>query len=418
MEKNGKRIQNLLCGAKKAALLFLALILLAPQLSLAACAAMQNSFEGYTAEAGTMLENFGSFAIFYPEESRAGTAAVIHRLTVPADLYYTDILELGFSVISDNAADRHDVPVTVHLYFTDGTVAEFSAASVSDGTGRMVMDLTNVTGTMQLSSVRILAELKENAYLRVTPITVEKQTSGDFAERFLCGEFTAYRGSVALSDDKLSLALNFYGSAGYAEGTVAAKLENARVNALRFAVMSVSRACKLNVYYSYEEAGEFSEENKASVELERSDSPKTYTVAVKDAENVKRIRISTDATGLTTVTLGSLLAVSAYADSTEYVGKLESCVRTEIDIVLRGTIPTAEVAKHRESVLAVYALPHDRDIISAEDTPIKTASISAKFEIKLPTANDTDTLKYLVVLTDADGNLVDTTNAFLTLPSF
>ena len=406
MARKGTGIRILLCGEKIAALLFLALFMLVQHLPVTVSAAMDNSLSGYAAEGGTVLENGGSYAVFYPEESRGGPAAVINRLPVPIDLYYTDILELSYSVIADSETDRGSVPVTVHLYFTDGTVAEFSSASGSDGTGRLVMDLSRVAGTMQLSTVRIFATLAPEAHLRITPITVEKETSGEFAERFLCGEFTAYRGSASLSADEMSLSLNFYGSAGYVEGTVSAKLENASINALRFAVLSASRSCKLNIYYSYDETGEFSEENKVSIQLERSDTQKAYTAAIKDADRVKRLRISPDATGLTTVTLTSLLAVSAYADSTEYLGDVSSCTYANGEIVLRGTIPTATVALHRDAQIAIFALPYDRETVSAEDIPLKSASISARFEIKVPSAGNNAATKYLAALINEDGTVL------------
>ncbi|MBQ2732572.1 MAG: hypothetical protein IJF74_00285 [Clostridia bacterium] len=229
--------------------------------------------------------------------------------------------------------------------------------------------------------------------------------ASDFAERFLCTEYKTQRGSAALSDDKKSMRLNFYGVGSYLEGTVASSALGESVNALRFTVLSCTRSAQMTVSYSYTEHGEFVSDNSISLQLERSEDVKVYTVSLPDASKVKRIRFTCEQASLTSLTLSSLLAVSAYADSTVYAGKIDSCILNGSTVSLKGTIPTATVAARRGDTLALYVLEHGNDTVSAE--PAKTAPISAKFEIKIPfTEDDISGVKYFVCLLDADGGSV------------
>ena len=264
-------------GAKRTVLLFLALLTVFSVLSPAVHALETDSLRELKAETGTVVENGGSYALIYNEQTAAGTAAAIRSYPVPLDLYYADVLEMEFTVFTDSPSSPKRATVSATLYFTDGVIAEFSAESGGDGLGRLIMPLDGVAGTMQLSDVRIAAELPEGGAVRILPITVEKETSASFAERFLCREFSAYRGSVSLANDGRSLQMNFYGSAGYVEGEVAEKLENTGVNALRLTLLSSSRSMSLTVYYSYGD-GVYSEENCVSVDIERSDEPAAYLI--------------------------------------------------------------------------------------------------------------------------------------------
>ncbi len=227
----------------------------------------------------------------------------------------------------------------------------------------------------------------------------------DFAERFLCTEYKTERGSAALSQDGKSIRINFYGTGSYIEGTVTSSAIGENVNALRFTVHSCTRAAQMTVSYSYTESGDFDSENSLSIQFERSDSVKIYTVSLPNASEVKRIRLTCEQASLTSFTLTSLLAVSAYADSTDYAGKIESCTVSGSTVSIKGTIPTSTVAARRNNILAVYVLDHEK--ITAQAMPVKTAPISAKFEIKVPIADgDISGTKYLVCLLDGAGGWV------------
>lgn len=391
-------------GAKRTVLLFLALLTVFSVLSPAVHALETDSLRELKAETGTVVENGGSYALIYNEQTASGTAAAIRSYPVPLDLYYADVLEMEFTVFTDSPSSPKRATVSATLYFTDGVIAEFSAESGGDGLGRLIMPLEGVTGTMQLSDVRIAAELPEGGAVRILPITVEKETSASFAKRFLCREFSAYRGSVSLASDGSSLQMNFYGSAGYVEGEVAEKLENTGVNALRLTLLSSSRSMSLTVYYSYGD-GVYSEENCVSVDIERSDEPAAYLIPLPEADRVKRLRIMPEATGLTNLTVSSLLAVSAYADGTEYLGEVEKCVLSADgnSVTLRGKIPTPTVALHRDSLIAVYAVNGEGRL---SDAPIKTAPISARFEVNAPAAEgDIGKTKYYLCLVTETGEI-------------
>lgn len=226
----------------------------------------------------------------------------------------------------------------------------------------------------------------------------------DFAERFLCTEYKTERGSAAIADDGKSIRLNFYGSGSYLEGRVTSSAIGENVNALRFTVHSCTRTAQMTVSYSYSDEQDFVEENTISVQFERNDAVKVYTVSLPSASSVKRIRLTCEQASLTSFTLTSLLAVSAYADSTDYAGSIEDCTVNGSTVSIRGTIPTATVAKRRDDVLAVYVLDHNTDIPS--EAPVKTAPISAKFEIKIPASADISGTKYLVCLLDGEGAAV------------
>ncbi len=227
----------------------------------------------------------------------------------------------------------------------------------------------------------------------------------DFAERFLCTEFKTERGSAALAGDAKSIRINFYGAGSYIEGPVTSSALGENVNALRFTVHSCTRAAQMKISYSYTEDGAFDEKNSINVQLERTDSVKVYTVSLPRASELKRIRLTSEQSSLTSLTLTSLLAVSAYADSTEYAGKIESCTVNGTTVSIKGTIPTATVAARRSDMLAVYVLEHGKT--EAETMPVKTAPISAKFEIKVPVAEgDISGSKYLVCLLDGEGGSV------------
>ncbi len=227
----------------------------------------------------------------------------------------------------------------------------------------------------------------------------------DFAERFLCTEYKTERGSAVLSDDSKSIRINFYGAGSYIEGTVTSSALGESVNALRFTVLSCSRSAQMTVSYSCTEDGDFDSENSLNLQLERADSVKVYTVSLPSASEVKRVRLTCEQASLTSLTLSSLLAVSAYADSTDYAGKIESCTVIGSTISIKGTIPTATVAARRDDMLAVYVLEHGND--TAKEMPVKTAPISAKFEIKIPLSDgDISGTKYLVCLLDGEGGSV------------
>lgn len=227
----------------------------------------------------------------------------------------------------------------------------------------------------------------------------------DFAERFLCTEYKTERCSAALADDAKSIRISFYGAGAYIEGTVASSALSESVNALRFTVHTCTRAAQMQVSYSYSDEGGFDEENTVRLQLERSEEAKVYTVSLPNASEVRQIRLSCDQASLTSLTLTSLLAVSAYADSTDYAGKIDSCTVNGSTVSIKGTIPTATVAARRNDMLAVYVLDHEK--ITAQMMPAKTAPISAKFEIKLSLPDgDISGTKYHVCLLNEQGGTV------------
>jgi len=261
---------------------------------------------------------------------------------------------------------------------------------------------------MQLSAVIIEANLPANAWCYVYAPQITKETSAAFAERFFSDDFYSFRGSARAVSGGTELALNFYGADSYIEGNTAAKLGNANTNALRFAVTYSNRSAPLIIQYCYSIEEEYTEKNSVTLQIEKSDDQRSYTAAVPNAENVKKIRLSTGTTGLTTIRISSLLAVSAYADSTEYAGRINSCVikTAEKAAVIRGSVNTDNVVKHRDSVISVYILPHDRDSATGNsDTPIKTVPISTRFEIKIPLSfiDDLAGEKLYLTITNADG---------------
>ena len=235
-----------------------------------------------------------------------------------------------------------------------------------------------------------------------SPAYAAEAETTDFAERFLCIEFMTDRCSASLAEDAKSIRISFYGADSYIEGTVASSALGENVNALRFTVLSCTRTAQMTVCYSYAEDGGFDAENSIPLQLERSDTAKVYTVSLPNASEVKSIRLISEQTSLTSLTLGSLLAVSAYADSTDYAGKIESCTVNGSTVSIKGTIPTPTVAARRNDVLAVYVLDHEKT--TAQMMPAKTAPISAKFEIKLHLSDgDISGTKYLVCLLDEQG---------------
>lgn len=235
-------------------------------------------------------------------------------------------------------------------------------------------------------------------------VYAEETSTTDFAERFLCTEYKTSRGSAALAEDGKSIRLNFYGTGSYIEGTVTSSALGETVNALRFTVLSCTRSAQMSITYGYGNEGELDTESTCTIQLERSETPKVYTVSLPNASELKHIRLTSEQASLTSLTLSSLLAVSAYADNTYYAGKLDSCTLNGSTVSLKGTIPTATVAARRGDMLAVYVLAHDEDFIGEDALPVKTASLSAKFEIKVTRAEgDISGTKYLVCLIDEGG---------------
>ncbi|MBQ1934818.1 MAG: hypothetical protein II370_07465, partial [Clostridia bacterium] len=235
-------------------------------------------------------------------------------------------------------------------------------------------------------------------------VYAEETSTTDFAERFLCTEYKTSRGSAALAEDGKSIRLNFYGTGSYIEGTVTSSALGETVNALRFTVLSCTRSAQMSITYGYGNEGELDTESTCTIQLERSEAPKVYTVSLPNASELKHIRLTSEQASLTSLTLSSLLAVSAYADNTYYAGKLDSCTLNGSTVSLKGTIPTATVAARRGDMLAVYVLAHDEDFIGEDALPVKTASLSAKFEIKVTRAEgDISGTKYLVCLIDEGG---------------
>ena len=258
--------------------------------------------------------------------------------------------------------------------------------------------------TVLLLLALIFAASPLSALANAEAVLLAETEVTDFSERFLCTEYKTERGSAALAADAKSIRLNFYGTGSYIEGKVTSTALGESVNALRFTVLDCSRSAQMTVNYSYTEDGDFDPENSLTLQLERAEGSRVYTVSLPDASLVKRIRLTCEQSSLTSFTLSSLLAVSAYADSTDYAGKLDSCVLNGSTVSIRGTIPTSTVAARRGDTLAVYVLPHGEDAAPADAEPVKTAAISAKFEIKVPVADgDISGVKYLVCLLDSEG---------------
>lgn len=226
------------------------------------------------------------------------------------------------------------------------------------------------------------------------------------AERFFCSNIYSFRGSAVTEENGTLLSLHFYGSAAYFIAEADGQSYDAATNAFRFTVAEASRSARISVEYSYEGSGDFEEGDCVSFEVEKSASERSYTVAVPHAGQVRRLRLSTGATGLTSFSLRSLAAVSAFADGTEFIGTIESCILSKDGAyaVLRGSIPAATVVQFRDAQLCAYVIGALESAPKNGQTPAVSAPISARFEIKIPVGS-ADLLghKYLLTVVGADG---------------
>lgn len=226
------------------------------------------------------------------------------------------------------------------------------------------------------------------------------------ADRFFCSVFSPYRGSAVVEEDGKLLALNFYGSAAYFLAEADGYSYDAAPNAFRFTFAEVSRSVRISVEYSYETTGDFKEDNRVFLSVEKSSAEQSYTAAVPHAGQVRRLRISVDSTGLTSFSIRSLAAVSAFADGTEFIGTIESCLLSADGAyaVLRGSLPTATVVQFRDAQLCAYVIGALDSAPETGQAPAVSAPISTRFEIKIPVSSaDLHGHKYLLTVAGTDG---------------
>ncbi|MBR6742783.1 MAG: hypothetical protein IKM09_04995 [Clostridia bacterium] len=231
-----------------------------------------------------------------------------------------------------------------------------------------------------------------------------------FSERFLCSEFSAHRGSAILSQDKLSVVFYFYGAGSYIDGKVADGHDFSGINALRFAVNDSNRSFDMNVFYSYEDEGDFGENDYETVSIDRSDIEQSYTVALPRASEIKRLRFVPLSSSVVRFSLSSLFAVSTFADSASYEGEVDRCelAADKKNIIIHGTLPRATVAEHSDAQIAEFVLGADELLPAKNAEPVRTAPISARFEFRLP-FNDNSTLssqKYIAVIITENGGIL------------
>lgn len=259
-------------------------------------------------------------------------------------------------------------------------------------------------------TVRISADIAQNANGNTANTDHTYANVSAFAQRFLCSEFSAHRGSAILMQDKMSVVFYFYGAGSYIDGKIAEGISFDGTNALRFSVTSVNRPFDLNVYYSYEAEGEFNERECVTVSIERADSQESYTLALPRLDEIKRLRLVPSQGSVVRFSLSSLFAVSTFADSVNYEGTVDKCELSadKKNVILHGSIPRKTVSSHTNAQIAVFKLGANESFPEKNAEPVRTAPISASFEFRLPFADSSglSSSKYIAVIITEGGELL------------
>lgn len=320
-------------------------------------------------------------------------ASVSYVFAEPADLYYFKALTAEILIEPEGGkAGTYFAELILH----SADVTESSKSQINSGVASKLsfnLSLYKNRGSVDSIELRFYeVSVSGNAKTftcKIAKIEAAAAVDRSLSERFLCAEYTAAGGTLALSPDKSSLTLASEQNDAYITGTVTVKPGDNYTNALRILMANDTKSTSIQVYYTYADTDAFSEKQSVTLDIKRSSEPEAYIVPVENANTIRKLKIVFTGNSKGNITINSVCAVCAYVDSTEKIGNISSCAVSDDGkyIVIKGNVKTDKTIEYRDCTLALYELAsYEKSdaIIQRTTLPTSTHSMSTKFEFRLP----------------------------------
>ncbi len=331
----------------------------------------------------------------------------------PLDMFYINSIASSFDVFADDSKFS-SVQLGIRLIFEDEE--SYSATIAYGGISTPIScELSAIPGGKLLKRAELHISFRGegdgSVAFSLESISVSDVFDSARAERFFCENFRAEsRSSLKYSEEPPVLSVTFNGSSAYIEGKVGEDQKIKDTNALRITVSSASRDAALA--FSYSSYGEeYTEAHTATLDIERADTERTYTVPLASAGEISELKIALVSGGRTVVVFSSIIPVSTYIPQGDKLGEVTSASvsQDKENIIIKGKLSTAAGVRYKDSHLSLYQLsPWDdaERVLESDTSPVATAEISTRFEFRLPIKDEADLLSKYVITVEKDGRTV------------